>query len=291
MTNQIITVTLNNNNSEKRHSKMFKCKHCDRTFESAPARNGHEGTHKSKRRPRGRAHRFTQKKGEDHPTRYGREVTGLPPSHRRPAAFNTCRTEHTITDTDQQIENGWKKEHDCSIYSNQFCQLNDESKEQIHLRCEALNTADALQRSQKSNNKSAQLIDLGNAEVDAGNMHEAARIFTHALCFAVCGTSMEGRAHERRGSCFQRLSLLKNAQLDFDLATKKMCPEALNSEHVNSIKNQNQSKDVQSTRMTLPANEQFPCMANVLDMKYLGNFKTEIKKKNSVKNRINTVFF
>lgn len=73
--------------------RMYECTYegCDRVFDTEPKRRGHLSTHKPKKRAPGRRRRFVKRKKDDHPTRHGRVVAGLPPSHRRAPANNLTR--------------------------------------------------------------------------------------------------------------------------------------------------------------------------------------------------------
>lgn len=115
---------------------MYKChfEGCDRSFNTEPARNGHLGCHKTKKRAPAIKKRFVRKKYDENPTRGGltTDKAEFPPSHRRRPAAKHIDT-HTYSGL--QMENGLKKE-------NQNCLLNNESKDHIHLRRDALMTAD-----------------------------------------------------------------------------------------------------------------------------------------------------
>lgn len=89
----------------------------------------------------------------------------------------------------------------------------------------AVKSAEVLQRSQKSNKMSDEMVQFGHAEYSARNWHGEASVYSRALCFAKPGTTYEGLAHGNRGLCYFQLGLYHNALIDFESAAQKMCPD------------------------------------------------------------------
>lgn len=172
----------------------------------------------------------------------------------------------------------WKKEGDTdSIYVDPFAGIGIEYRNDMQRWNNQLNTLksdEVLNRSTKSNKAADEWMQFGHTAFAARNWCDAANAYSRALCFAKPGTIYEGLAHGNRGLSYFQLGLYHNALVDFELAAKKMCPDQflndihdLRAECQKLASKKQHRKRARAPKMKLPADKQFPCMANVLEIK------------------------
>lgn len=171
----------------------------------------------------------------------------------------------------------WKKESgkSDSMYADPFDSIATEYTKMWH---DELKSFKAVGRSQKCNVEAVKLMHFGDTAYNANNWNEALGIYNQALCFAEPESICEGLAYGNRGKCFYQLRYYHNALADFKLAILKMCPDQfLNDTHDLRANCKEQAKNRYKVKLTvpkmkLPVNTQFPCMANVLDIKYINGY-------------------
>lgn len=174
----------------------------------------------------------------------------------------------------------WKKENrsDDSMYADPFASISTECTKLWRDQLSALTSPKAVERSQKCNDEAHKLMQSGNTAYNDRDWNKALDAYNQALCFAEPDSIYEGLAYGNRGKCFYQLGFYHNALDDFKFSVQKKCPdEFLNDTHRLRAQCKKEAKNryrvkTMVPKMKLPPNEQFPCMANVLDIKYINGY-------------------
>lgn len=175
----------------------------------------------------------------------------------------------------------WKKESlndGHSVYADPFADIEIDSVRLWQVQLNALASSKAVESSQKCNTQAHQWIQRGNTAYSDRKWDEAFSAYNQALCFAEPGTTCKGLAYGNRARCFYQLKLYRNGFTDFRLAAQKKCPDKFLNDTRNlrahckkQAAHQHKVKRI-VPKMTFPANTQFPCMANVLDIKNIRGY-------------------
>lgn len=186
----------------------------------------------------------------------------------------------------------WKKVHygEDSMYVDPFTIIGIECANDMKQWEDQLNefkSLEGLQRSNKCNNISDELMQCGHTEFSNRNWNDALNYYSQALCFAERGTFYEGLSHGNRGLCFFQMGMYQKALTDFNLAAQKQCPEQFLAD-IQDLRIKCQKTDkihdqpkVRIPKMKLAADKKFPCMANVLEIKGNKEFgRCIVAKKN-----------
>lgn len=145
---------------------------------------------------------------------------------------------------------------------------------------------DAKMIAGKNNQNSSKLRAMGNAHFEQGTWYVAMEFYSKSLCFAVPGTQNESLAYANRATCFLRLNRFDECLRDIDLATKanypnmpKLMRRKADCEKAMKIIDQRKTTEA---KLDFPPNEQFPCMANVLEVQQNAEFGRHIVAKDDI---------
>lgn len=109
----------------------------------------------------------------------------------------------------------------------------------------------------------------GNEKFKAGDFHGAMAKYNQSICFGENDTECVSLAYGNRSSCFEKLKMFSRCLKDIQLAKDCNYPERLMqklNDRERRCKLELQTEELASSQPTLsfPADENLPCMANVL---------------------------
>lgn len=135
----------------------------------------------------------------------------------------------------------------------------------------------------KSNVTSERYRTEGNMFYKSHRLMEAMELYTQSLCFAEPGTTNVSLAYANRAACFFELKMYDKCLVDIDLAAKASYPymENLMARKERCLKAKTSADQPLEfhPKLSFEPNEQFPCMANVLDVQQNAEFGRYIVAK------------
>lgn len=131
-------------------------------------------------------------------------------------------------------------------------------------------------RSLKDNQHATELRHHGNTKFRAGQWATAMNFYNKSLCFTEINTENCALAYAKRSECFYELELYGKALNDIKLAIDanipnrfhaklQECKQKCQQNLLESCQTHNQMN--KPIRLSFASNEQYPCMANVLELK------------------------
>ncbi|XP_055299498.1 SET domain-containing protein 3-like [Sitodiplosis mosellana] len=176
------------------------------------------------------------------------------------------------------MNNLWKKETAHAEYVNLFGSVNDSP---VDMYVELLKTNQA----QKDNRRSTEWRFKGKDLFRQGNWIEAVKCYNKSLCFAEIGSEHVALAYSNRSACYFHMKLFKDVLVDIELAKSANLPDRLIPK-LEQRKNESlrlmsavKRMDIFKPKLSYKANEHFPCMANVVEMKYSQEFGRHLVAK------------
>lgn len=178
------------------------------------------------------------------------------------------------------MDNLWKKDtaqkHD--RYVDLFaCIKDDEEWNKSYKTLESL-------AAPKNNCKSREIRKHGNEAFLMKDWYRAMNLYTQSLCFAEIGTENVALAYANRSACFIHVNGYDEALIDIELARNTNLPA-----HLIPKLQQREQKCLEflgmyelqsnSPKLSFKADQNFPCIANVLEIKYTQNFGRHIVTK------------
>ncbi|XP_055295175.1 uncharacterized protein LOC129564948 [Sitodiplosis mosellana] len=114
---------------------------------------------------------------------------------------------------------------------------------------------------------------FGNKKFEKGQFYDAMELYNKSLCFANNGSKALGLGYANRSTCFFQLKMFKKCLADIELAKQNNCPAHLIAK-LNGWKNdclklmetEPDQSEMGEPKLDFAANEQFPCLANVVNM-------------------------
>lgn len=161
------------------------------------------------------------------------------------------------------MENLWKKHVNQTGYIKLFSSIqSSECDEDLR-----------LYKSYKNNQRSTDLRMNGNVKFRQGHWLEAMKLYNQSLCFAETGSENVALAYANRSHCFYQLKMYAESIVDIELAKNANVPvrliRKLEERKEKSIDNlnlvENSSKNI--VKLSYESNGNFPCMANMLEIK------------------------
>lgn len=140
----------------------------------------------------------------------------------------------------------------------------------------------------KSNSTSAIIRAIGNTEFESKLYESALEYYNQSLLFAEIGTENVGLVYGNRSATFFELKMYEKCLIDIDLAEKANYPKRLmqkletrKADCLKLMKHQS-VKLYKQPKLTLEADEHFPCMANVLEINRNDEFGRYIEAKSDI---------
>lgn len=130
-------------------------------------------------------------------------------------------------------------------------------------------------RSIKDNQHSTELRQRGNTKLRAGQWSTAMNVYNKSLCFAESDTENCALAYAKRSECFFKMGLYEKALVDIRLAYDANIPKRFHTKLEECRQKceqkllaacQTQCQFNHPIRLSFDANEQCPCIANVLEL-------------------------
>lgn len=172
----------------------------------------------------------------------------------------------------------WKKDPS-GMYTDIFANVKPSSIEVLPgISGIEFNIMLGVQENKKCNEKSTKLRKLGNEKKDMKDWFGAMTYYNRSLRFAENNTENLGLAYANRSICFLQMKMYDKCLIDIDMAIDANYPERLRSklEEVRAIclKRMKKALPVEKREPTLDfdADENFPGMANVLQLEFSGKF-------------------
>ncbi|XP_031631841.1 SET and MYND domain-containing protein 4-like [Contarinia nasturtii] len=169
----------------------------------------------------------------------------------------------------------WKKESNqpTALYVDLF------AKTPVSMIDRALQAFSQYSNPAKSNQTALQKRMQGNALFDKRKWAEAMEKYNESLCFAIVGSKHISLAYANRASCFLKLKLYNECLIDIELAKKSGYPRELmsklNKRESDCLKclagcltfrDANPELPAFNQKLSFDADENVPCMANVLSV-------------------------
>lgn len=164
------------------------------------------------------------------------------------------------------MENLWKKDAKRSEYIDVFRSVENFSSDML---IEVFKTKTAL----KNNQKSTELRLKGNDFFRQKNWMQAIELYNKSLCFAEVGSENEALAYSNRSACYFHMMLFNEVLVDIELALNANLPNhlipMLKQRRSESLKQISSAKHLPNSepKLSYEADENFPCMANVIEIK------------------------
>lgn len=124
-----------------------------------------------------------------------------------------------------------------------------------------------------------ELRKRGNEIFKNDRFIDAMKYYNESLCFAENGSKTVGLAYANRSSCFLKLKMFKKCLADIELATQNQYPPRLmkklenrKNDCVELMLIEDDQGDSSAPKLDFDANEQFPCLANVVNIERSGEF-------------------
>lgn len=179
------------------------------------------------------------------------------------------------------MERLWEKEIDRSAtsYVDLFASVKNENK-LTETDWDSMNSY----RSFKDDQHSTELRMKGNVKFRLGLYAEAIKLYTQSLCFAEIASINVGLAYASRSVCFFKMKLFDQTLIDIELAKTAKCSERLmlqleerKRQCMNPLTSTGQPSALCSTntkeipksrtKLNFKTDPNYPCMANVLEIK------------------------
>ncbi|XP_055306397.1 SET and MYND domain-containing protein 4-like [Sitodiplosis mosellana] len=176
------------------------------------------------------------------------------------------------------MDNLWKKESATAEYVDLFASVKHPS---FDMHVESLKT----QPTRKDYQQSTEWRLKGNEFFQQENWVEAMKCYNQSLCFAEVGTENVALAYSNRSACNFHLKLYNEVLIDIELAKKANLPDRF---VLNLEQRKNESMKLMSTferkaefepKLSYEAEKNFPCMANVMEIKYNEEFGRHLVAK------------
>ncbi|XP_055295211.1 SET and MYND domain-containing protein DDB_G0273589-like [Sitodiplosis mosellana] len=142
---------------------------------------------------------------------------------------------------------------------------------------------------QKDNEFSTTLRRRGNEFFKAENWSKAMDSYNESLCFAEIGSENVALAYFNRSACFFRMRMYDEALADIELAKSANLPdrwlptlEERQQECHKLMQTAQKSKMTRNFKLSYEANQNFPCMADVLEIKYNQEFGRHLVAKSDI---------
>lgn len=142
-----------------------------------------------------------------------------------------------------------------------------------------------LFRSYKDDQNSTELRMKGNMKYRVGEISEAMNLYNRSLCFAKPNSENIALAYASRSACFFQLKMYREALIDIELAKDANISERLLSK-LDERKQQSQqlmaSMEMplkKAMQLSYEADQQYPCMANVLEIQENAQFGRHLLAK------------
>ncbi|KAG4079341.1 hypothetical protein HA402_008033 [Bradysia odoriphaga] len=177
------------------------------------------------------------------------------------------------------MDNLWKNENSIK-YVDLFdsMQENGERNDLIEINetSNILNTIKFL----KNNTKSTESRLLGNNYFAKNDWHMAMELYNKSLRSAEVDSENVALVYSNRSACFFHLNMFAEALVDIELAKKENLPDRLlpkleqrKKQCLNQLSNSTIRRMEESQpKLDFKTNEKFPCLANVVEMKYNQEF-------------------
>ncbi|XP_031630400.1 SET and MYND domain-containing protein 4-like isoform X2 [Contarinia nasturtii] len=133
-------------------------------------------------------------------------------------------------------------------------------------------------QNKKQNEVSMKCRQAGNTKVNEKNWHDAMLLYNRSLCFAEEDTENVTLAYANRSLCFLKMEMYDKCLIDIEMAINAKYPERLMSKledrRAYCLKHTNKTSFLpnETQKLDFEADEHFPGMANVLQMKYSKKF-------------------
>lgn len=169
----------------------------------------------------------------------------------------------------------WKKEANGSSYVNIFANIDQNSPEKM---LDQLKIAIAVERNKKNNKHSTNYRLKGNEKVIDKDWRFAMRWYNLSLRFAEIGSENISLAYANRSFCFLKLGSFDKCVVDIEMAIKCNYPKQkmskLEKRRAYCLSEMKTGKQIEQVtpKLDFDADENFPGMANVLQLKYNKKF-------------------
>lgn len=177
------------------------------------------------------------------------------------------------------MNNLWKKETATAEYVDIFASVKGLCFNSFYF--DLLKT----KQTQKDNRRSIEWRKKGHEFFRQENWLEAMSCYNHSLCSAVVGSENVALAYLNRSVCFFNMRLYNEALADIELTKTANLPDRL-IPRMEQVKNKSMKlmlmveyTEVFEAKLDYDADKNFPCMANVVEIKYNEEFGRHLVAK------------
>lgn len=147
-------------------------------------------------------------------------------------------------------------------------------------------------KSKKNDEFAAELRRRGNQQFEQKNWRSAMELYNFSLCYATDASDNISLAYANRSSCYLQLKMYEQCLIDIELAIEAKYPKdlmrKLNNRKATCL--EEMQKSTQDSRLTADppilsysADARFPCLANVLELRYNSEFGAHLGAKSDIK--------
>lgn len=119
----------------------------------------------------------------------------------------------------------------------------------------------------------------GNISFDKGRFSDALEWYNKSLCFAKIGSKTLGLAYANRSTCFLKMKMFKNCLVNIELAIQNQYPAQLmkklekrKNDCQKLMETEDDQSDSSAAKLDFEANEQFPCLASIVNIESSDEF-------------------
>lgn len=134
-------------------------------------------------------------------------------------------------------------------------------------------------RNYKDNKQSIKFRELGNKEFASKNWSESMHLYNQSLRYAEIDSENVALAYSNRSACFFKLKIYDVALIDIEMAKNspnlpaRIIPKLeTRKEECQKLSNSTESSQYHGVELSYEANENYPCLANVLQIKHNKTF-------------------
>ncbi|XP_055304027.1 uncharacterized protein LOC129569319 [Sitodiplosis mosellana] len=177
------------------------------------------------------------------------------------------------------MDNLWKKETARAEYVDIFASVQRSPLDGMLI--ELLK----MQRTRKSNQQSTEWRSKGNELFGQGNWIEATNCYNKSLCYAEVGSENVALAYSNRSACLFHALILDEVLVDIELAKNANLPDRLipkleqRKKDTLNLMSMGERKEEFKPKLSYKADKNFPCMANVVAIKYNEEFGRHLVAK------------
>lgn len=185
----------------------------------------------------------------------------------------------------------WQKQSNggCLSYVNLFPYDESDDRFTEYMWKEMTILADGIQQAKKCDKLAKTFRDNGNDKFKTNHVREAMECYNKSLRCATTGSENISLAYANRSICFLRMQKFAECLVDIEMAKKANYPEQLMQKLIERqvaclalMAQHDQTETREKPTLDFDADNRFPCMANILDVRCNDEFGRHIVAKRNI---------